>query len=108
MLEIEQDSENQQAEIKFLQTKIEDFKATKSHLPSGLPLDVKPDAYYEQKLKILEEDLFQLRKKLIEKERDNERLEMDLGRQVRKKDTKVRYIANELLEKMSRLCIIRI
>ncbi|KAJ9593386.1 hypothetical protein L9F63_015090, partial [Diploptera punctata] len=78
--ELEGDGENLKKKVKDLQEKLLEKtsrKNTVASLSSSEP--VKGTAIQEQKLKVLEDEVSELRKKLIEKDRDCERLHAELS-----------------------------
>ncbi|KAH7640466.1 hypothetical protein HUG17_7933 [Dermatophagoides farinae] len=79
--ELEQENENFQQEIKYLQDKLVSQPITKMEIPeipAGSPVNV----IYDHKIKILETEARELRKKLVDKEKENEslRTEVELHR----------------------------
>lgn len=86
--EAEQANENLTAEIKKLKTSFDELRIAKDKISSILedsdpsPGPGKPRSYYEQKIKLLEAETNDLRKKLVDKERQLERLtaEVDLAK----------------------------
>ncbi|XP_067666411.1 uncharacterized protein [Haliotis asinina] len=68
--DVEQDNENIREEVKFLQEKLEE----KSQLLNVKPEPSSPNAYYEDKIKQMTIETDDLKWKIIEKEREIERL----------------------------------
>ncbi|XP_049773051.1 trichohyalin isoform X2 [Schistocerca cancellata] len=77
--ELEKEGETLKKKVKDLQDKLTAKTTRKSAAAITTPEPVKgSDVLYEQKIKVLEDELSELRKKLIEKERDCERLHAEL------------------------------
>ena len=70
MMDVEQDNENLQAEVKFLQEHLQE----KTQELSIKPEPSSPNAYYEDKIKQVNAEADDLRWKIIEKDREIERL----------------------------------
>ncbi|XP_059146246.1 trichohyalin-like isoform X2 [Physella acuta] len=86
------ENENLQAEVKFLQERLAEQEASAS---VQLPEPSTPNAYYEDKLRELSQEADELRWKLIEKDREIERLSVVQTRHIRehshhKKDDKLK------------------
>ncbi|KAH9419233.1 Protein soga3, partial [Dermatophagoides pteronyssinus] len=79
--ELEQENENFQQEIKYLQDKLVSQPITKVEIPE-IPAGSPPNVIYDHKIKILETEARELRKKLVDKEKENEslRTEVELHR----------------------------
>ncbi|XP_067009109.2 uncharacterized protein [Anabrus simplex] len=77
--ELEKEGDVLKKKVKELQEKL-NVKTARKNVVSGLASSEPPkgNAVYEQKLKVLEEEVSELRKKLIDKERDCERLHAEL------------------------------
>lgn len=76
--EREQQVENLEKEIKYLQDKLVSRPFTKVELPDPPKNDADVDVFHKQKAKLLEYEARELRQKLIEKERENERLHTEI------------------------------
>ncbi|XP_049855867.1 myosin-2 heavy chain isoform X5 [Schistocerca gregaria] len=77
--ELEKEGETLKKKVKDLQDKLSAKTTRKSAAAITTPEPAKgSDVLYEQKIKVLEDELSELRKKLIEKERDCERLHAEL------------------------------
>ncbi|XP_046991524.1 COP1-interactive protein 1 isoform X1 [Schistocerca americana] len=77
--ELEKEGETLKKKVKDLQDKLTAKTTRKSAAAITTPEPAKgSDVLYEQKIKVLEDELSELRKKLIEKERDCERLHAEL------------------------------
>lgn len=79
--ELEQENENFQQEIKYLQEKLVSQPITKVEIPE-IPPGSPPNVIYDHKIKILETEARELRKKIVDKEKENEslRTEVELHR----------------------------
>lgn len=79
--ELEQENENFQQEIKYLQDKLVSQPLTKVEIPE-IPAGSPPNVIYDHKIRILENEARDLRKKLVDREKENEslRTEVDLHR----------------------------
>lgn len=75
--ELEQENENFQTEIKYLQDKLISQPLTRVEVPE-IPEGSPPNVIYEHKIRLLEAEARDLRKKLIDKEKDNESLRTEL------------------------------
>ena len=80
--ELEQENENFQSEIKYLQEKLISQPITKLPEIPELPAGSAPNVIYEHKIRLLEGEARELRKKLVDREKENEslRTEIDLHR----------------------------
>ncbi|CAL1537257.1 unnamed protein product, partial [Lymnaea stagnalis] len=78
--DIDLENENLQAEVKFLQERLAEQEANSA---VSIPEPSTPNAYYEDKLKELAQDADELRWKLIEKDRELERLSVVQSRHIR-------------------------
>ncbi|XP_043195755.1 golgin subfamily A member 4-like isoform X3 [Amphibalanus amphitrite] len=91
---VESENERLQRQVKELQERMS--HGSKATIPEISISD--PNAYYEQKINVLEEEMNELRKKLIDKERENDSLktEAEMGRS--KKGGKVIYARSRSLD----------
>lgn len=76
--EKEQQIDNLEKEVKYLQEKLVSQPFTKIELPDPPKNDADVDVFHKQKAKLLEYEARELRRKLIEKERENERLQTEV------------------------------
>lgn len=76
--EKEQQIEGLEKEVKYLQDKLVSQPFTKIDLPAPPKNEADVDVYHRQKAKLLEYEARELRQKLIEKERENERLQTEV------------------------------
>ncbi|XP_077519344.1 uncharacterized protein LOC144129224 [Amblyomma americanum] len=76
--EKEQQIESLEKEVKYLQEKLVSQPFTKIELPAPPKSEADVDVYHRQKAKLLEYEARELRQKLIEKERENERLQTEI------------------------------
>ncbi|XP_037569474.1 LOW QUALITY PROTEIN: trichohyalin-like [Dermacentor silvarum] len=76
--EKEQQIEGLEKEVKYLQEKLVSQPFTKVELPAPPKNEADVDVYHRQKAKLLEYEARELRQKLIEKERENERLQTEI------------------------------
>lgn len=76
--ELEQENDNLQSEIKYLQNKLVNQPMTNIKLPDAPTVKSSPNSYFEHKLKLLEYEARELRKKLIDKDKENERLQTEV------------------------------
>ncbi|XP_064480884.1 trichohyalin-like [Ornithodoros turicata] len=76
--EREQQVEALEKEVKYLQEKLVSRPFTKVDLPEPPKNDADVDVFHKQKAKLLEYEARELRQKLIEKERENERLQTEI------------------------------
>ncbi|CAN7998725.1 unnamed protein product [Ixodes hexagonus] len=76
--EREQQIESLEKEVKYLQEKLVSQPFTKIELPEPPKNDADVDVFHKQKAKLLEYEARELRRKLIEKERENERLQTEV------------------------------
>lgn len=76
--EREQQIESLEKEVKYLQEKLVSQPFTKIELPDPPKNDADVDVFHKQKAKLLEYEARELRQKLIEKERENERLQTEV------------------------------
>ncbi|KAJ6222389.1 hypothetical protein RDWZM_000934 [Blomia tropicalis] len=79
--ELEQENENFQQEIKYLQEKLVSQPLAKVEIPE-IPAGSPPNVIYDHKIRLLEGEARELRKKLVDKEKENEslRTEVELHR----------------------------
>lgn len=77
MEELETENESLNKEIKFLEGALSEKATPKTEVPPPAP-DQPPDAYYEQRIRLMENEAKELRRKLIDKERENERLSAEV------------------------------
>lgn len=75
--EMEQENENFQQEIKYLQEKLISQPLAKVEVPE-IPAGSPPNVIYEHKIRIIEAEARELRKKLVEREKENESLRMEV------------------------------
>ncbi|KAH7968921.1 hypothetical protein HPB52_012627 [Rhipicephalus sanguineus] len=76
--EKEQQIEGLEKEVKYLQEKLVSQPFAKVELPAPPKNEADVDVYHRQKAKLLEYEARELRQKLIEKERENERLQTEI------------------------------
>ncbi|XP_076362144.1 LOW QUALITY PROTEIN: uncharacterized protein LOC143253002 [Tachypleus tridentatus] len=72
--DLEQQNENFQTEVKYLEEKL----VSKPTIEIPDNIDFSPDSFQEQKLKLLDYEAKELRRKLIEKEKENEKLRTEV------------------------------
>ncbi len=79
--ELEQENENFQQEIKYLQEKLISQPLARVEIPE-IPAGSPPNVIYEHKIRILETEARELRKKMVDREKENEslRTEIDVHR----------------------------
>ena len=75
--ELEQENENCQQEIKYLQDKLVSQPMTKIEMPE-IPPGSPPNVIYEHKIRILETEARELRKKLVDREKEYESLRTEI------------------------------
>lgn len=85
--ELEQENDNLTQEVKYLSEKLVSTPLTRVEIPE-IPPGSPPNIIYEHKIRILETEARELRKKMVDKEKENEslRTEVDVHR---RKATKV-------------------
>ncbi|XP_067141899.1 putative leucine-rich repeat-containing protein DDB_G0290503 isoform X2 [Centruroides vittatus] len=76
--ELEQENDNLQSEIKYLQNKLVNQPMANIKLPDAPTEKSSPSSYFEHKMKLLEYEARELRKKLIDKDKENERLQTEV------------------------------
>ncbi|CAG2107226.1 unnamed protein product [Medioppia subpectinata] len=75
--ELEQENDNSQQEIKYLQDKLISQPLTKVEMPE-IPVGSPPNVIYEHKIRILESEARDLRKKLVDREKEYESLRTEI------------------------------
>lgn len=75
--ELEQENENFVQEIKYLQEKLVSQPLTKVEMPD-IPPGSPPNVIYDHKIRIIEAEARELRKKLVDKEKENESLRTEI------------------------------
>ncbi|CAG2167381.1 unnamed protein product [Oppiella nova] len=75
--ELEQENDNFQQEIKYLQDKLISQPLTKVEIPE-IPVGSPPNVIYDHKIRILETEARDLRKKLVDREKEYESLRTEI------------------------------